>query len=200
MKENQQMFKTVGKEKVKPKVNNTITNITNAQKEAINFKISSLQYTINRYDHYYDTINNKGNLYLTLNTFLIGGSITGYFSMNDKFDLGFFTIIGFCGVLFSLISIFFTLRAIYPYLSKMQTNEDLVSATNFSEISNKTLIEFKKLHAEYAEDSYYNDLVKQVHQLSLGLQSKFTKLQEATIYLSGAFLMLFITIYKILIS
>ena len=32
-----------------------------------------LQFIINRYDHYYDSVNNKGQFYLGFNTFLIGG-------------------------------------------------------------------------------------------------------------------------------
>lgn len=188
------------KEELKERVNITNVNKTQGQEEAINLKISSLQYSINRFDHYYDTINNKGNLFLALNTFLIGGSVTGYFSLNDLMGLGLFLLFGIIGLFFSFISISFTLMAIYPYLGKRNSVDEMKSTINFSEISNKTKTEFRQLYEEYNENSYYNDLVEQVWQLSIGLRNKFIKLQYATLYLGGAFLLLVITIIKILIQ
>ncbi len=58
-------------------------------------KIEILKHTIDRYDHYFDSINNKGNLFLTLNTFLLGGMITGYYSIKDNI-VGQNDIIFFC--------------------------------------------------------------------------------------------------------
>lgn len=56
-------------------------------------KIEMLRHTMDRYDHYYDSVNNKGNLFLTLNTFLLGGIITGYYSVksdiSEQFDVLF---------------------------------------------------------------------------------------------------------------
>ena len=78
-----------------------------------------LKHTVDRYDHYFDSINNKGNLFLALNTFLLGGIITGYYGINksfeDRYNLLFFT---WLAVICCLLSIGFTLWAIIPYLNK----------------------------------------------------------------------------------
>ena len=35
-----------------------------------------LEYTVNRLDHYYDSVNNKTAVYIAINTFITGGTIT----------------------------------------------------------------------------------------------------------------------------
>ncbi len=35
-----------------------------------------LIFCINRYDHYYDSVNNKSNVFLVISTFIVGGLIT----------------------------------------------------------------------------------------------------------------------------
>ena len=34
-----------------------------------------LKYTINRFDHYFDSVNNKSAVYIAINTFITGGII-----------------------------------------------------------------------------------------------------------------------------
>ncbi len=76
-------------------------------------KLEMLKHTMDRYDYYYDSVNNKGNLYLTLDTFLLGGIITGYYTIKEtiagRYDVLFFT---WAGLLSCLLSICFTLWAI----------------------------------------------------------------------------------------
>ena len=61
-------------------------------------KVEMLKHTMDRYDHYYDSINNKSNLFLALNTFLLGGIVTGYYSIKNEiacgFDILFFVWVG----------------------------------------------------------------------------------------------------------
>ena len=163
-----------------------------------NEKTEMLKHTMDRYDHYYDSINNKGNLFLALNTFLLGGTITGYYSIKDSVagqcDLLFFVLIG---LLSCLLSIGFTLWAIMPYLSK-QVARNNGSAMYFGNVSNLSITSFKKLYEEMSEDKKYEDYVQQVHLLALGLQRKFRRLQTATYLLGGCFLCIIIIGIKIL--
>lgn len=39
---------------------------------------------ISRYDHYYDSVNNKSNVFLTLSIFVVGGLVAGYSTLMDK--------------------------------------------------------------------------------------------------------------------
>jgi hypothetical protein len=162
-------------------------------------KIEMLKHTMDRYDHYYDTINNKGNLFLTLNTFLLAGIITGFYSIKEtvvhRFDILFFI---WLGLIFCLLSIGFTLWAIIPYLNK-QTDSVDGSVINFGNVSNISFTSFKKMYEGNTETRRFEDYLQQVYLLALGLQRKFCRLQIATYLLGACFLCIIIIGIKILI-
>ncbi|MDV3550501.1 hypothetical protein CMU66_18390 [Elizabethkingia anophelis] len=161
-------------------------------------KVETLKHTMDRYDHYFDSINNKGNLFLTLNTFLLGGMITGYYSIKDtianQFDIMFFMWIGLVLCLFSLG---FTLWAIIPYLNK-QADSINGSTINFGNVSNISFESFKQMYANVTEQKRYDDYVHQVYLLACGLQKKFCRLKTATYMLGGCFICIIIIGIKIL--
>jgi len=164
----------------------------------LSIKLETLKHTIDRYDHYYDTINNKGNLYLTLNTFLLGGIITGYYNIKEllaqRCDVIFFVWVG---LLCSLFSIAFTLWAIIPYLNK-QSDSVNGSVINFGNVSNISFAGFKKMYEELSDEKKYEDYLQQVYLLSQGLQMKFNRLRTATYLLGGCFVCVIIIGIKIL--
>jgi len=163
-----------------------------------NDKIEMLKHTMNRYDHYYDSINNKGNLYLTLNTFLFGGVITGYYAIKES-------ISGQCDILFfawiclicCLLSLGLTLWAITPHISK-QAGRNNGSVLFFGDVSNFSFESFKKKYDEMTEDKIYEDYLQQVHLLASGLYKKFRRLQWATYLLGLCFFCILIIGFKIL--
>ena len=164
----------------------------------LSIKLETLKHTIDRYDHYYDTINNTGNLYLTLNTFLLGGIITGYYNIKEllaqRCDVIFFVWVG---LLCSLFSIAFTLWAIIPYLNK-QSDSVNGSVLNFGNVSNISFVSFKKMYEELSAEKKYEDYLQQVYLLSQGLQLKFNRLRTATYLLGGCFVCVLIIGIKIL--
>lgn len=172
------------------------TNLENSLSRAE--KIETLKHTMDRYDHYYDSINNKGNLFLTLNTFLLGGMITGYYSIKD-------TIIGRCDILFfiwiglvcCLLSLGFTLWAVIPYLNK-QSDSVNGSVLYFGNVSNISFESFKRMYANATEEKRYEDYVNQVYLLACGLQNKFSRLKNATYLLGGCFVCIIIIGIKII--
>ena len=163
-----------------------------------NEKIEMLKHTMDRYDHYYDSINNKGNLFLALNTFLLGGIIRGYYIVKETLA-GQYNIIFFVwlALICCLLSIGFTLWAIIPYLNKKvdSVNGAVIS---FGDVSRLTLSSFKKKYEELTDEKRYNDYVQQVYLLALGLQNKFRRLQTATYLLDGCFFSIIIIGIKIL--
>lgn len=165
---------------------------------SVSEKIDALKYTMDRYDHYYDSINNKGNLFLTLNTFLLGGMITGYYSIKDtiicRCDIIFFVWIG---LMCCLLSIGFTLWAIIPYLSRQVDNIN-GSVINFGNISNISFDSFKSMYENISEEKRYQDFVYQVYLLAGGLQKKFSRLKTAAYLLGGCFICIIIIGLKIL--
>ncbi|HRN48399.1 MAG TPA: DUF5706 domain-containing protein [Niabella sp.] len=162
-------------------------------------KIDTLKHTMDRYDHYYDSINNKGNLFLTLNTFLLGGIITGYYSIKDTISDGcVVTFFVWIALISCLLSLGFTLWAILPYLNK-QANSVNGSVINFGNVSNIPLESFKNMYANATDEKRYEDYVQQVYLLAQGLQRKFSRLKTATYLLAACFVCIIIIGIKILI-
>lgn len=161
-------------------------------------KIEILKHTMDRYDHYYDSVNNKANVFLTLNTFLLGGIVTGYYSIKDQivcgFDILFFVWIG---TILCLLSITFSLWATVPYLSK-QADSANGSVIYFGNVANVSFQSFKQMYSDMTDEKRHEDYLQQVHLLALGLQNKFRRLQIATYLLGGCFLCIIIIGFKIL--
>lgn len=161
-------------------------------------KIEVLKHSIDRYDHYFDSVNNKGNLFLTLNTFLLGGMITGYYSIKqdiqNRFDIMFFVWIA---LICCLTSIFFTLWSIIPYLNK-QADSVNGSQLSFGNIANISFTSFKQIFDSTTETKLYEDYVQQAHLLAIGLQMKFSRLRTATYFLGGCFICVIIVGIKLL--
>ena len=149
-----------------------------------NDKIEALKHTMDRYDHYFNSVNNKGSLYLALNTFLLGGMVTGFYSIKES--LAESSLFAYAGLICCLLSIGFTLWAIVPYLSKRNPCND--SVLYFGNVSNYSLNIFKKMYDEMTEDNLYEDYLRQVHLLAIGLNQKFYRLQVATYLLVGCLL------------
>lgn len=148
----------------------------------ISWKNEELKFIIDRYDHYFDSINNKGNLYLTINTFIIGGVVGGFFTLKTQlhYQFDFFQVILFGTVLLSsLLSFFFTLWAIKPYLNR-KLKQSKYSLIFFGDVSkcNKSL--YDTLWDELSDQKFHNDLRTQSHLLASGLEKKFFRLSIAT--------------------
>lgn len=160
----------------------------------INEKIESLKHTIDRYDHYYDSINNKGNLYMAINTFLIAGIITGYCSIKDDYQINFLDNL-FVGlaILSTLISVLYTLKAIIPYMNSCDKKNN-TSLLNYTAISSLEINDFKSSFSELSEQFLYEDYTIQTYQLAKGLQLKFTFLKCATYALGSSFIFILLSL------
>lgn len=150
-------------------------------------KIQMLRHVMDRYDHYYDSVNNKGNLYLTLNTFLLGGIITGYYAIKGdvqgRFDVLYFT---WTALILCLGSIAFTLWAIVPFISR-ESDPVNGSLINFNNVANISQNSFQTQLDTLSETRCYHDYVSQVKALATGLNKKFIRLRTATYLLAGCF-------------
>ncbi len=138
-------------------------------------KQEHLKFCIERFDHYFESVNNKGALFLAINTFIVGGLIALYPSIRAAVNCGFwinsfFTIIVFAG----LVSVLTTLLAGIPFLTS-EGNSSLY----FGSIASKTLQDFKTSMSAHTPDTLDDDYVSQIHQLSTGLRAKYRKLRFA---------------------
>ncbi len=161
-------------------------------------KTEILKHSMDRYDHYYDSVNNKGNLYLSINTFIIGGVITGYYAIKENIDEDSHVILFvWITLLLSLLSLICTIRAILPYLSK-KNKSNTGSLLYFSDVANTSLKDFKDRYTNLKTDDKYNEYLTQVHLLSIGLKKKFRRLAMATYFLGGSLITILIIAIKIL--
>jgi hypothetical protein len=160
-------------------------------------KNEELKFIIDRYDHYYDSINNKGNLYLTLNTFILGGVIAGFFTLNSQYHFCPFIVVLFIlTLIFNLFSIGLTLLAIKPY-SKGEKKANNNSLVFFRDVSDMTDSQYNALWSDMDEIKYHGDLKRQAQILANGLKRKFSFLSSATWFIIGQ--VFFIILFGILL-
>lgn len=161
-------------------------------------KTDMLKHTMDRYDHYYDSVNNKCSLYLTLTTFLFGGIITGYYTIKDDLICTqSIVVLIWISLSACLISIYYVIRAIIPYVSKHKTGEK-ISVLNYSCVAGITDTEFKDIYEAMTEKKQMKDYLNQVQLLAKGLQKKFFYLCMASYFLIAVFICITIIGIKIL--
>lgn len=158
--------------------------------------LEETKHLISRYDHYYDTINNKGNLYLVINTFVLGAILAGYSDLFKTYDCKIILQAFIGGILlFNLSSIVFTILAIKPFLSK---KGDKTSLQFFGDIAKMQQADFIEEFSKANQVEREKDSIAQVHELATGLLNKFKKINLATIFI-GVQLLLILLFALILI-
>lgn len=154
-----------------------------------------LIYTISRFDHYFDSVNNKTAVYIAINTFVVGSLLTLYVTLAKDiiyYSEGFkyLTAISFLLGLFTLIIL---VNASIPFFSK---NSE--SMYYFGGIGTMNKDDFISCSKNLTPKKELKDLRNQVHTLSTGLTTKFTKLKFAGKLLILQFVLL-IPIFTIII-
>lgn len=136
-----------------------------------------LEYTINRLDHYYDSVNNKTAVYIAINTFITGGTITLLTQIQDLLNKEIWVLILLAGIIaLGVGSLILLALASMPYLSPKSEIESLYY---FDSIAEKSVQEFFDLSKEQSKKGDKKDLRNQVYVLSKGLKLKFKKLKWA---------------------
>lgn len=158
-----------------------------------------IKFIVGRYDHYYEGINSKGNLYLALNTFVIGGVITGFFSLRANDDLcQILNVIFFVELVICLGSTLFTLSAVKPFFWKRKIR-NTSSIYFFDDVANLNLDDYKARCLNQSPEEFVDDLIGQAHQLATGLKQKFFRIKIASrlIALQAIAIVIFTVIYSL---
>ncbi|WP_430928928.1 Pycsar system effector family protein [Polaribacter marinivivus] len=154
-----------------------------------------LKYCISRFDHYFESVNNKTSVYIAINTFITGSNIvlltqteiTKNLPTCGQVCFWIMLAIGILNlILLSIVSI--------PYYSTKPK-----SIYYFGAISKLTKNEFNKTSKSYTEKEELKDLRSQVFILSEGLTKKYHKLEISGYLLVTQFVFL-MPILIILIS
>jgi hypothetical protein len=143
------------------------------------FITDSLWHIIRRFDHMIDTANTKAALIIAFNTFILGGIVLKWGELLPRNPLwlkisGSFILAAAAGA--CVVSLFFTFRAIAPYLKSHNYRSNVF---------------FKDIRKHQEPEEYHNemkgltldhltrDLSFQVHVISGGMSNKFDCLKNA---------------------
>ena len=155
-----------------------------------------LKYTIDRFDHYFDSVNNKTAVYIAINTFVTGGIIVLLTQTNlvcdmTSFGKGCIWLLLFLGI----TSLIMLAVASIPFFTKKPN-----SLYYFGSVSKMEKSEFKNKSKNYSNENELHDLRSQTYILAKGLTKKFTWLKQAGVFLVIQFVLLFIILANILIN
>lgn len=132
-----------------------------------------LKFCIERFDHYFDSVNNKSGLFLGLNTFIVGGLFAGYNEMLKRIDCDLYAhILILAMIILGVISILFLISASTPFNGKKQE-----TLYYFGSIAGLSQDDFMEKSNNRDDSNELEDLRIQVHQLSIGLKRKYHRLK-----------------------
>ena len=160
--------------------------------------IEQARFVINRYDHFYESINTKGNLYLAINAILIGGIASSYSFLDQKLNFSSGHNVVIAGVvILCAVSLSFTIAAINPF-TKSSPQPGNVSLIHYSQVASLECKYYARKFRNRSESMHLQDMLRQVHILSVGLTRKFERLKYAGWVLSFSLLLLvFLSLYFI---
>ena len=144
-------------------------------------KYDHAKFLIERFDHYYDSVNNKGAFYIALNTFIFGGLCVGYFTLDKDIDVNAVIWVLLSILLTSnLISTVFTVLATMPFLKDNDEYKQKPSLTFFGGIARHQVAHFKEKLLASDDTALLDDAIQQAYSLAVGLDGKYKKLGWAS--------------------
>jgi hypothetical protein len=149
------------------------------------------KFLVERFDHYYDSVNNKGAFYIGLNTFIFGGICVGYITLHNDISINWLHWFLFALLLLAnLLSLLFTVWAIMPFLTDNHNQPAAPSLIYFGGIAKHELPYFKEKFSSLTDPAMLDDLMQQVHCLARGLDSKYKKLKRASQFVIVQFIVM----------
>ena len=154
-----------------------------------------LKYSMSRFDHYYDSVNNKSAIVLGLSTFIVGALVAScpmlykYVEVLWSISILYYSCIGL-----GLSAMLVMIIASIPFLK-----EDGSSVLFFLSIAKTEYVEFASTSAKLTEDEELDDLRKQNYILARGLTGKFKKLKIACLMITLQFI-IFIPLIILIIN
>src|SRR4030095_7234132 len=122
--------------------------------------LGQCRYLISRFDHYMDGVNSKVAFYLGINTFILGGICVGYNTYKDCPHSGLYymlILLSFLLLTCCMASIFFTMRAVAPYLKDNDINDDVNSLIYFGGIAKYNCNDFQDRFKNQDAESLLTD-------------------------------------------
>ncbi|WP_320167836.1 Pycsar system effector family protein [Mangrovibacterium marinum] len=145
-----------------------------------------LKFCIERFDHYYDSTNNKSGVFLAIGTFVLGGLIAGYPYIVENVTCSAWMYGSYyLSAALALTALIIVIWSATPYLTRGGE-----SMYYYGSIASKSKEEFSNSSERQESDEDLADLRNQVHGLAKGLSQKF-----GLLYWAGrVYLIMFIAI------
>lgn len=154
-----------------------------------------LKFCIDRFDHYYDSINNKGAVFLALSTFIVGGLVAVYPSLISSVECNqLIHLIMFGTIGIGLAIMILVIQALAPFTESTSTD----SIFYFGSISSQREIIFHERSKNITKEEELSDLRTQAQNLSIGLKNKFKTLRLVGVLFTIQFI-LFVPLITLLI-
>lgn len=161
-------------------------------------KYEHAKFVIERFDHYYDSVNNKGAFYIGVNTFLLGGLFIGFISLyqqvaKPQYLWVMLIIFAMC----SIVSTIATILAINPFLLSGKKKSKNRSLIFFGSVADYQKENYVSTFLAQDNERILNDTVSQTYFLAKGLSLKYQRLKVAGYLLIVQFILLIPIIYCI---
>jgi hypothetical protein len=143
-------------------------------------EIDQSRYVLNRFDHYIEGANSKGNFLLAFSAFLFGFIVTSFNNIiefsNYKAENGTTGLL--VGILvIGIISIGFTIAAVFPFLkTNNSSSKKYHSLVFFNSIADMKEEDFLTQYREQKDKKVCKDIAKQIYAISKGLKTKYNRI------------------------
>lgn len=146
----------------------------------------NLKFIINRYDHYIESVQSKSNLYITLNTFVLTGSVTLFFGYKSDLNC-FLALLLLMIILASLTATIYILLALNPKIKK-SNNESIIFFGNVAERKDDS--EYWGVIKNTNKSDFEEDLANQTQQVAAIVCEKHKTLKIAGYLLIAQFILI----------
>jgi hypothetical protein len=166
-------------------------------------EIEQSRYVLNRFDHYIEGANSKGNFLLAFSAFLFGFIVTSFNNIVEfsnckaqSWSTGLLILILILGI----ISIAFTIAAVFPFLkTNNSSSKKYHSLVFFNSIADMNEEDFLTQYKEQKDKKVCKDIAKQIYAISKGLKTKYSRISwSIRLVFIQLILLLIIIIIKII--
>ncbi len=165
-------------------------------------EIEQSRYVLNRFDHYIEGANSKGNFLLAYSAFLFGFIVTSFndiVALDNSDSKNWIIVLLAVILVIGLVSIGFTIAAVFPFLkTNNSSSKNYHSLVFFNSIADMEEENFLKQYKQQKDKKACKDMAKQIYAISKGLKSKYFKISWAIrLVFVQLFLLLLIILIKI---
>lgn len=161
-------------------------------------EIVNSRYILDRFDHYIEGANSKGNFLLAFSAFLFGFVVTSFndiVAFNNQNAKDWTTFLLVLILIIGIISIGFTISAVFPFLkTNNSSSKKYHSLVFFKSIAEMSEEDFLAQYKEQKDKKVRKDMAKQIYAISKGLKSKYLKISWAIRFVFAQLIILLLII------